>query len=87
MIGIEDKVWVQIEGFDPVFAIADEDLERETEEKTSSVHCVRFELTAAMISAAKSGVAINIGIDHPAYTSKVEPIADNIRRSLLEDFS
>ena len=87
MIGIEDKVWVQIEGFGPVFAIADEDLERETEEKTSSVHFVRFEFTAAMISAAKSGAAINIGIDHPACSLKVEPIADNIRRSLLGDFS
>ena len=86
MSGIEDKVWVQVQGFDPVFAIADEDLERETEEKTSSVHFVRFEFTPEMIVAAKNGVALNMGIDHPAYTSKLTPVPDNIKQSLLEDF-
>ena len=85
LIGIEDKTWVQVEGFDKVYAIADEDLERDSEEKTSSVHFMRFELTGEMIAAAKGGAAISAGIDHPNYNHSVDPIPDNIRSSLVND--
>ena len=85
LIGIEDKTWVQVEGFDKVYAIADEDLERDSEEKTSSVHFMRFELTGEMIAAAKGGAAISAGIDHPNYNQSVDPIPDNIRSSLIND--
>ncbi len=64
--GVEDRVWVRVDGFDPVFAIADEDLERENAEKTSAVHFLRFELTTPMVAAAKSGAALSAGVDHPA---------------------
>lgn len=85
MVGIEDKVFVAVEGHDPVWAIADEDLERDTEEKTSSVHFMRFELTDAMINDLKNGAALSMGIDHPAYT--VTKTIDDLesRQSLIED--
>ena len=67
--GIEDRVWVQIETHPRVYAIADEDLERENEEKTSSVHFLRFELKPSMIASLKSGAALSIGVDHPQYTA------------------
>jgi hypothetical protein len=85
MIGVEHKVWVQVEGHDKVRPIADEDLERTTEEKTSSVHFLRFELTPAMIKAVKSGAAVSMGIDHPAYTHSVSPLPGAIRASLAQD--
>lgn len=84
MIGIERATWVQVEGFDKVFPIANEDLERETEEKTSSVHFLRFELTADMAGAAKAGASITAGVDHAAYQQTVK-VADSIRKSLVED--
>lgn len=87
LIGIEDKVWVQVKGFDKVWAIADEDLDRENEVKTSAVHFLRFELDESMIAAAKAGSEINIGIDHLECQYSVEPIAKNIRDSLVEDLS
>ncbi len=83
--GIENEVWLRVEGFDPVFAIADEDLERETEDKTSSVHFMRFELTPEMVAALKQGAAIGVGISHPAYTTQLEPLPENIRASLVAD--
>jgi hypothetical protein len=85
--GIEDRVWVQVEGCARVNAIADEDLERENAEKTSAVHFVRFELTAEMIAALRSGKALAIGIDHPAYAFAVSPVADATRRALLADLA
>lgn len=87
MIGVEHKVWVQIDGHDKVRPIADEDLERTTEEKTSSVHFLRFELTPAMIKAVKSGATVSMGIDHPAYTHSVSPLPDAIRASLTQDLA
>lgn len=84
LIGIEDRVWVQVAGHDRVHAIADEDLERETAEKTSSVHFLRFELAAAMVSALKAGAAVTMGIDHPAYGVSAE-ITKAIRDSLTAD--
>lgn len=83
--GIEDRCWVQVTGFDPVHAIADEDLERENDEKTSAVHFLRFELTPAMIAAVKSGVDVNIGISHENYEHEVRPLPRSIRDSLAAD--
>ena len=83
--GIENDVWVRIDGFEPVFASADEDLERENEEKTSSVHFLRFELTPAMVEAARNGAGVGAGITHSAYTQQLEPLPENIRLSLLGD--
>jgi hypothetical protein len=85
--GIEDKTWVRVEGCDRVFAIADEDLERETEEKTSSVHFLRFELTAEMAATMKYGVTVAIGIDHPHYSAALDPIPAPMRASLVADLS
>jgi len=83
--GIEDMVWVQVAGLEPVFAIADEDMERENEEKTSAVHFMRFELTPEMAAAAKNGAAISMGVKHSLYTHEVDAIADATRQSLVAD--
>jgi len=87
MKGIEDDVWLRVEGFDPVFAIADEDMERENDVKTSSVHFMRFELTTEMVAAAKQGAAMGAGISHVSYTKQLEPLPENIRAALVADFS
>jgi len=87
MIGIEDKVWIRVEGHDKVFAIADEDLERDTEEKTSSVHFMRFEFKPDMIEAAKSGDAISMGIDHENYRQSLDPVPAATREALIADFT
>jgi 6-phosphogluconate dehydrogenase (decarboxylating) len=83
--GVEDRVWVRVDGFDPVFAIADEDLERENEEKTSAVHFLRFELSSGMVAAAKSGAALSVGVDHPAYTDSTGALPEAVRASLACD--
>jgi hypothetical protein len=85
--GIEDKCWVQVQGCDPVHAIADEDLERENAEKTSAVHFLRFELTPDMVKRAKAGAAISIGITHPNYSYEVRPLPDEVRKSLVSDLA
>jgi hypothetical protein len=85
LIGIEDRVWVRVAGFEPVFAIADEDLERENAEKTSSVHFLRFELGAEGAAAMKHGAALAVGVDHPAYRAVVEPVSEEVRSSLCGD--
>jgi len=85
--GIEDRCWVQAKGFDPVHAIADEDLERENDEKTSAVHFLRFELTPAMIAAVKAGADVNIGISHENYEHEVRPLPREIRDSLAADLA
>lgn len=85
LIGIEDKVWVQVAGHDRVMAIADEDLERENDEKTSSVHFLRFELTAQMRAALHAGAALSVGVDHPAYVAACDPLPDTARNSLVAD--
>ncbi len=85
--GIEDKCWVQVQGCDPVHAIADEDLERENDEKTSAVHFLRFELTPDMVNRVKAGAAINIGIDHTNYTHEIRPLPDDVRKSLAADLA
>ena len=83
--GIENKIWVQVQGHQPVRPIADEDIAREDQEKTSSVHFLRFELTADMVQAVKQGAAISMGIDHPAYTYKIDPVPQGARDSLAAD--
>ncbi|MBM4214341.1 MAG: DUF3501 family protein [Gammaproteobacteria bacterium] len=85
--GIEDRCYVQVADFSRVHAIADEDLERENEEKTSSVHFLRFELTEAMIGALRGGARLVMGIDHANYTHANEAIADNTRKALIADFA
>lgn len=87
LIGVEDKAWLQVGGHDKVYAIADEDLERENAAKTSSVHFLRFELTPAMVTTAKQGAAIALGIDHPHYTHATAPLPDHVRASLLADLA
>jgi len=84
LIGIEKAVWVQVEGHAKIRPIANEDLERETEDKTSSVHFLRFELSPAMIAAVKQGTALYAGIDHPAYRAECR-IATATRTSLADD--
>jgi hypothetical protein len=85
LVGIERKVWMQVDDLPPVTAIADEDIERATETKTSAVHFLRVELTPAMIAALKSGASIAAGVDHPAYAHRVEHLAELLRESLVAD--
>jgi len=87
MVGIEDRVWAQVEGLAKVWAIADEDMERATADKTSSVHFLRFELTPGMAAAVKTGAAIGMGIDHPAYTHALTPLPEMTRSALAADLS
>lgn len=87
MIGIEHKVWVQVAGFTKIRPIADEDLERTTEEKTSSVHFLRFEFTPEIVRAVKSGADIGIGIDHPEYRHQVEKLPPAVRDALAGDLA
>ncbi len=84
--GIENRVYVQVADFDRVYAIADEDLERSDEEKTSAVHFLRFEMPAEQVAALKGGASLVAGIDHDNYRVEVSPVADNIRQSLIADF-
>lgn len=85
MRGIERQVWVQVEGSPKVFAIADEDLERENETKTSSVHFLRFELTEEMAAALKYGVGLSIGVSHEAYSAAITPLSLEARNALVAD--
>jgi len=87
LLGIERHVWAQVADFSRVTPIADEDLEREDEQKTSSVHFLRFELTPEMAQAMKSGASLSIGIDHPYYSYSVEPVPQNVRDSLASDLA
>lgn len=87
LIGIEDRVWIQVEGSAKVYAIADEDLERENENKTSSVHFLRFELNPDMCAALKYGVSLAAGIDHPAYRCELAPLPEAKRQSLVADLA
>jgi hypothetical protein len=82
--GIERRVFVEVQGCEPVYAIADEDLERETEEKTSSVHFLRFELDGRMREALRRGAAVTVGVDHPQYRAST-PLPANARDALAAD--
>ncbi len=85
--GIEDRVWVRVAGFDPVFAIADEDMERANEAKTSAVHFLRFELTPGIAQAAKAGATIDMGIDLAAYPVEATRVKPDTRDSLVKDLA
>lgn len=87
LVGIEDRVYIQVADFDRVFAIADEDMDRTDDEKTSAVHFLRFELRPEQVAALKSGASLISGIDHRNYRMEVTPIADNIRESLVNDLN
>ena len=85
LIGVEDRCWVRVSEMERVFAIADEDLERENAEKTSAVHFLRFELSPTMIEAAKSGASLSVGVDHENYRHSVAPLPAAVRDTLLLD--
>ena len=85
--GVERMVWIQVDGYARVFAIADEDLERENDVKTSSVHFLRFELDAEMRAALKGGAALGMGVDHKAYEVAIEEIAPEVQSSLAGDLA
>ncbi|HEY1609791.1 MAG TPA: DUF3501 family protein [Paraburkholderia sp.] len=87
LIGIEDRVFVQVDGEPAVYAIADEDLERDNAEKTSAVHFVRFELTLRMKSRLREGAALSIGCDHPNYRVPTQTVEPAVRESLLGDLA
>ncbi|RLA42952.1 MAG: DUF3501 domain-containing protein [Gammaproteobacteria bacterium] len=87
MIGIEDLVWVQVEGGDKVYAIADEDLDRENETKTSAIHFLRFEISPLMVASLKKGTSFQIGVDHPNYPVAGFVPEQNIRQSLVHDLA
>jgi hypothetical protein len=85
LIGVEDRCWVRVSEMDRVFAIADEDLERENDDKTSAVHFLRFELTPSMVDAMQSGATLSIGVDHDHYRHSVSPLPDPVRAALAGD--
>ncbi len=85
--GIEDHVYVQVDGQPKAYAIADEDMERENDEKTSSVHFLRFEFAPASIAAFKAGAAVAVGIDHPNYTVRIDEVAPSVQSALVRDFA
>jgi len=84
--GVEDQIWVRIDGFPAVLAIADEDMDRENEEKTAAVHFLRFEFTPQMIAAAKAGAALSVGVNHANYQAETGPLVPAARASLVADF-
>ena len=85
LIGVEDRCWVRVSEMERVFAIADEDLERENAEKTSAVHFLRFELSPTMIAAAQSGASLSVGVDHQNYRHSIAPLPAAVRDALLLD--
>ena len=85
LVGIEDRVWVETEGQSKVYAIADEDLDRSTDDKTSAVHFLRFELPASFIEAVKSGSEISVGIDHENYSFTIDAVPSGVQQSLVQD--
>ena len=85
--GVEDRTWVRVEGLPRIYAIADEDLERENAEKTSSVHFLRFELSREMADALKYGMALSIGVDHPACSVALDPVSPETRAALVKDLA
>lgn len=85
LVGVEDSIWIRIAGTSLVRPIADEDLPRDTPDKTSSVHFLRFELEPEMVATAKAGAAIAVGVDHPDYRYMVDPVPEPVRVSLAGD--
>lgn len=87
LLGIEQAVWMRVEGFDRVHPIANEDLDRSSDDKTASVHFMRFELTPEMVAAAKGGAALAAGIDHRNLQISLSPLPDALRRALVADLA
>jgi hypothetical protein len=85
--GIEHRVYVQVEGSAPVFAIADEDLERSTDDKTAAVHFLRFELTSEMTGVLKKGAQLGAGVDHPNYKAGITAVSPETRAALIADLA
>ena len=87
LLGIEDRIWVQVADRPRVFGIADEDLERSTESKTSAVHFLRFELSSASVAALRAGATLAVGVDHPQLRLRVACVPETLHESLLADLS
>lgn len=85
LVGIENSVWMQVDGFGKIRPIADEDLPRTDESKTSAVHFLRFELEPSQVEALQRGATLSAGIDHQNYQVEISPVGDNVRKSLLGD--
>jgi hypothetical protein len=85
LLGVEDRCWIRVSEMERVFAIADEDMERENDEKTSAVHFLRFELSPSMVDAMKGGASLSIGVDHAEYRHAVSPLARPLRDALRLD--
>jgi hypothetical protein len=85
LIGVEDRCWIRVSEMERVFAAADEDMERENDEKTSAVHFLRFELSASMVDAMKSGASLSIGVDHDNYRHLIGPLPAAVRDTLSQD--
>jgi hypothetical protein len=85
LIGVEDRCWMRVSEMERIFAVADEDMERENEEKTSAVHFLRFELSSSMVEAMKGGASLGIGVDHDYYRHVLVPLPAPIRNSLSRD--
>ena len=87
LVGIEGAIWVRVEGFDKVYAVADEDLERSDEDKTSAVHFLRFELGRAAAAAARAGAGISMGVEHSGYAHAVERLSAAQTAALVADLA
>jgi len=87
LMGVEDRCWIRVSEMERVFAIADEDMERTNDEKTSAVHFLRFELSPSMVEAMKSGASLSIGVDHDNYRHVHSPLPAPIRDSLARDLT
>jgi Protein of unknown function (DUF3501) len=87
LIGVEDRCWIRVSEMERVFAVADEDMERENEDKTSAVHFLRFELSPSMVEAMKSGASLSIGVDHDNYRHLLSPLPTLVRNSLSRDLA
>lgn len=87
LVGVENAIWMRVEGFDKVRPISNEDLDRSSDDKTASVHFMRFELTPEMVAAAKGGAAIAAGIDHPNLNVSLDPLPEPLRASLVADLA
>ncbi len=85
LIGIEDRVWIQVEGSSKLYAVSDEESERDYDYKASAVHFIRFELTKEMKAALKYGVGIAVGVDHPRYKAAINPVPQAVRNALVAD--
>ena len=87
LVGVEQAIWMQVEGFDKVRPIANEDLDRSTDDKTAAVHFMRFELSPEMVAAVKNGAAISAGIDHPNLQTTLSPLPAPLRAALAADLA